>query len=317
MLRFISMNVFGTIMGGRLTAWLRLVRPFTLIAPFIAVFFGVVIQLSFDGGLSAFLPNVSTIIFAGLALSAAQAVGQILNQVEDVEIDVLNHKDYRPITSGSISPGQAEIAAWGLALFAILVGFAVNLVYGVFMVAFLLFDILYNLEPFRIKKRLWLNTMSLAVCRGLLPLPAAWSIFGNAGNMVPWLLGSIMAVWVLAWQNTKDFTDVAGDRQCGIMTPVVYHRWSTLTAIIGGLSFLAFLLLGGYVMAGWLPVSLLALLLLALPTGRMFYKMARNTIAVTALENNELWAGFYLTLAGFYVVAAAAFLVNPYLTLFS
>lgn len=304
-------------MGGRLTAWLHLVRPFTLIAPFIAVFFGVVIQLSFDGALASFLPNVSTIVFAGLALSAAQAVGQILNQVEDVEIDILNHKDYRPITSGSISPTQAEIAAWALAIFAILVGFAVNLAYGVFMVAFLLFDILYNLEPFRIKKRLWMNTASLAICRGLLPLPAAWSIFGSPGNAVPWLLGSIMAVWVLAWQNTKDFTDIPGDRQCGIMTPAVYHRWSTLTVIIGVLSLLAFLLLGGYVAAGWLPVSLLVLLLLALPTARMFAEMVRNTIAVTALENNELWAGFYLTLAGFYVVAAAAFLVNPYLTLFS
>lgn len=304
-------------MGGRFKAWLHLVRPFTLIAPFIAVFFGVVIQLSFNGSLSTFLPQVSTVIFAGLALSAAQAVGQILNQVEDVEIDILNHKDYRPITSGLISPAQAEIAAWALAIFAILVGFAVNLVYGVFMIAFLLFDILYNLEPFRIKKRLWLNTASLAVCRGLLPLPAAWSIFGDAGTAVPWLLGSIMAVWVLAWQNTKDFTDVTGDRECGIQTPVVYHRWSTLTAIIGGLSFLTFFLLGSYVAAGWLPASLLALLLLAVPTARMFYKMARNSIAITTLENNELWAGFYLTLAGFYIVAAAAFLINPYLTLFS
>lgn len=49
----------------------------------------------------------------------------------------------------------------------------------------------------------------------------------------------------------------------------------------------------------------------------MFYKMARNNISLTTLENNELWASFYLTLAGFYIVAAAAYLMSSYLTLFS
>jgi len=305
------------VMGGRFRAWLQLVRPFTLIAPFIAIFFGVVIQLSVDGDLAAFLPHVPTIVFASLALSAAQAVGQILNQIEDVEIDRLNHKDYRPITSGAISVEQAEIATWALAIFAILVGFAINAQYGLFMLVFLIFGIIYNLEPFRLKRRLWMNTFSLAISRGLLPLPAAWSIFGNPADATPWMLGSVMALWVLAWQNTKDFTDVEGDRQCGIVTPAVYHRWKTLTAIIGICSLLTFVLLAGYIASGWLPGTMLTVFILALPTAWMFYKMVKNSIGFTALENNELWASFYLVLAGFYIVAAAAYLVEPYLTLFS
>ena len=267
--------------------------------------------------MATFLPNIPIIIFASLALSAAQAVGQILNQIEDVEIDLLNNKDYRPITSGLISVEQAEIATWTLAIFAILVGFSVNVQYGIFMITFLLFGIVYNLEPFRVKRRLWLNTLSLSISRGLLPLPAAWCILGNTTDIAPWLLGSVMALWVLAWQNTKDFNDVVGDRQCGIMTPVVYHRWRTLTVVIGGFSLLAFTLLVGYVSAGWLPDTMLIVLLLGFPTGWMFFKMAKNSIGITALENNELWASFYLTLAGFYIVTAAAYLAGPYLTLFS
>jgi 4-hydroxybenzoate polyprenyltransferase len=304
-------------MGGRFRAWLQLVRPFTLIAPFIAIFFGVIIQLSVYGDMAAFLPNIPTIIFAALALSAAQAVGQILNQIEDVEIDRLNNKDYRPITSGLISVEQAEIATWTLAIFAILVGFSVNVQYGLFMITFLVFGIVYNLEPFRVKRRLWLNTLSLSASRGLLPLPAAWCILGNTTDIVPWLLGTVMAMWVLAWQNTKDFNDVVGDRECGIMTPVVYHRWRTLTIIIGLFSLLTFALLTGYISVGWLPGTMLAVLLLALPTCWMFFKMAKHSIGITALENNELWASFYLTLAGFYIVTAAAYLIEPYLTLFS
>ena len=304
-------------MGGQIKAWLQLVRPFTLVAPFIAIFFGVIIQLAVYGNLASFWPNIPTIVFAALALSAAQAVGQILNQVEDVEIDILNHKDYRPIPSGKISVAQAETASWALAIFSILVGFAVNIYYGVFMMTFILFGILYNLEPFRVKKRLWINTISLSISRGLFPLPAAWAIFGNPGDAAPWLLGSIMAVWALAWQNTKDLDDVEGDRDCGIMTPVVYHRWKTLTSIIGFLSLVTFALLALYIVSGWLPSSMAILFILALPTAWMFYKMARNNISATSLENNELWASFYLTLAGFYIVAAAAYLVGPYLTLFS
>jgi len=287
-------------MGGQIKAWLQLVRPFTLVAPFIAIFFGVIIQLAVYGNLASFWPNIPTIVFAALALSAAQAVGavgQILNQVEDVEIDILNHKDYRPIPSGKITVAQAETASWALAIFSILVGFAVNIYYGVFMMTFILFGILYNLEPFRVKKRLWINTISLSISRGLFPLPAA--------------------VWVLAWQNTKDLDDVEGDRDCGIMTPVVYHRWKTLTSIIGFLSLVTFALLALYIVSGWLPSSMAILFILALPTAWMFYKMARNNISATSLENNELWASFYLTLAGFYIVAAAAYLVGPYLTLFS
>ena len=304
-------------MGGQVKAWLQLVRPFTLVAPFIAVFFGVIIQLAAYGNLSSFWPNLHVIIFASLALSAAQAVGQILNQIEDVEIDIQNHKDYRPIPSGKISISQAEIAAWTLAVFSILVGFAVGSYYGMFMMVFILFGIFYNLEPFRVKKRLWVNTISLSLSRGLLPLPAAWSIFGNPGDAAPWLLGSVMAVWVLAWQNTKDIDDIEGDRNCGIITPVVYHKWKTLVYIIGFLSVLTFILLVFYVASGWLPPNMLALFILAFPTAWMFYKMAKNNISVTTLENNELWASFYLTLGGFYIVAAAAYLLGSYLTLFS
>lgn len=301
----------------KLKAWFMLLRPFTLIAPFMAVIFGVILQLSAYNQLNIFLNNFIQILFAALALSSAQAVGQIMNQIEDVEIDKINGKSYRPIASGEISIESAQIVAWIFAIFSILVGFSINIYYGSFIVIFILAGILYNTEPFRLKKRLWLNTGSLAISRGLLPLPAAWSIFGNVADKTPWLLGTVMAIWVLAWQNTKDINDIEGDKKFGIMTPVVYHGLKNLSIIIAFLSFASFLLLAFYLVTGLLSINMVTLFLLCIPTLWMLYKLFKMDFSATTLENNELWAAFYLTLAGFYIIAAASYLIEPYITLFS
>lgn len=300
-----------------LKAWFMLVRPFTLIAPFIAVLFGCIIQLATYDNLAIFADNILIILVGAAALAAAQAVGQVMNQVEDVDIDKENGKGYRPIASGEINKSSAEAVAWVFAIFSILIGFSINIRYGLFMVIFILFGILYDVEPFRLKKRLWINTGSLAISRGLLPLPAAWSIFGRLTDLEPWLIGSVMALWVLGWQNTKDIDDIEGDKKFGMITPAIHHGLKQLSQIIVGLSIASFLLLATYVATGALPGITAALFILAIPTAWMSYKLLKMTFARSSLENNELWAGFYLTLAGFYIIGAGVFLIEPYLQLFN
>jgi len=295
----------------------RLVRPFTLIAPFIAVIFGVIFQLAYYNELYLFWENIGTIIIASISLAGAQAVGQVINQIEDVEIDIANGKDYRPIASGRVSIGEAQVIVWAISVFSILSSFAISITYGIFITSFLMFGILYNIEPFRFKRRLWINTTSLAISRGLLPMPAAWSIFGNAGDSIPWLVGSVMALWVLAWQNTKDINDIEGDRKYGVITPAVYHGLKKLTYIIAGISFLTFFLLFAYIEADLLTKELASLFLLMIPTIWMLYKLMKKDFSVAGVENNELWAAYYLTLAGFYIIAAATYLLKPYISLFS
>ncbi len=297
-------------------AWFMLVRPFTLIAPFMAVMFGVLFQLAAYGEIYLFWQNFSTVFFAALAMASAQAVGQIMNQVEDVEIDKANGKDYRPIVSGEISQEKAQAAALFFAIFSIIIGYSINIIYGSFMVILLMAGVFYNLEPFRLKKRLWLNTTSLAVSRGLLPMPAAWSVFGNVWDGTPWLLGSVIALWVMGWQNTKDINDIEGDKKYGIITPAVYHGLKGLTRIITAFSLLSFILLAIYIEMGFIPPHLSALFILLMPTLWMIYKITRGDFSKITLENNELWAAFYLTLAGFYIVSAMIYLIKPYITLF-
>ncbi|MCD6513206.1 MAG: UbiA prenyltransferase family protein [Thermoplasmata archaeon] len=294
-----------------------LVRPFTLLAPFIAVLFGTIFQLAWYDELDIFWNEILKIIAAALALAAAQAVGQIINQVEDVEIDKANGKDYRPIASGRMRIEEAQIIAWIFAVFALLVSYPISIPYGIFITIFLLFGVFYNIEPFRFKKRLWINTLSLAISRGLLPLPAAWSVFGNVGDTVPWLIGSIMAVWVLAWQNTKDIDDIEGDLKYGVVTPAAYHGIKNLARIIAFLSFLSFFLLFIYINTNMISKEMATLFILAIPTAWMLYKLYTQDFEHGSLENNDLWAAYYLTLAGFYIIAAATYLIRPYITLFS
>jgi 4-hydroxybenzoate polyprenyltransferase len=263
-----------------------------------------------------FWDNFSIIVFAALALAAAQAVGQITNQVEDIEIDRVNGKTYRPLVKGVLNEESAQIVAWAFAIFSILIGFSINITYGLFMIVFLLFGVFYNIEPFRLKKRLWINTGSLAISRGLLPLPAAWCIFGSHLDLEPWLIGSVMAIWVLGWQNTKDINDVEGDNRFGMITPASYYGLKKLSIIIILLSAMSFTLLGLFVLSGIISSNMLFLSILAIPTLWMITKLTHMNFSKSSLENNELWAGFYLTLAGFYIIGAASFLIQPYIALF-
>jgi 4-hydroxybenzoate polyprenyltransferase len=294
----------------KLKVWINLFRPFTLIAPLIAVIFGVIAQLSYQGELYLFWQRWYDVFFASITLMAAQAIGQILNQTEDVEIDIANKKGYRPIPSGKISKDEARSIAWILAIFA-LRGFFTNIAFGTFISILIIFGVFYSLNPIRIKKRLWLNTGWLAISRGLLPLPAVWSIFGNPLDPTPWLIGSVIAIWVLAWQNAKDFNDVEGDREFGIMTPSVYHGQRTLASIMILLSGASFALLYIYIFLGLLPKSMYMLFILCIPTVWMIYKMLDKSVMkkLFGIENNDIWAGFYLTLGGFYVVLAISYLL--------
>ena len=293
----------------KLKAWTQLLRPFTLVAPAIAVLFGVTAQLGCYGQLELLFERWATVIYCMLCLMMAQAVGQILNQTEDpVELDIMNKKSYRPLPSGRINRDEAMSLAWILAVFTLARSFTVNLWFGAFISTLLLFAITYNMEPIRIKKRVWLNTGWLAISRGVLPFPAVWSIFGSPLDLEPWLIGSVIGVWVLAWQNTKDLNDIPGDLKFGVVTPALYHGVRKLGIIMLPISLLSFILLGIYIWIGWLPMMLGTLFLLGVPTLWMHFKyLTKDIRELTTLENNDLWAGFYLGLAGWYILAALAF----------
>ena len=176
--------------------YLQLIKPFTVISAFVAVFL-----LS----LYAKLP-----LYVGLTLSTAmalgQAFGQAVNQIEDIEIDRIN-KPYRPLPSGKLT----EKEAWRFSLFLFILSEALviySLYYFSFVTLLNLLAFFYSVEPIRAKKYIW-SVLWMALSRGALP---AFIVLG----WNPIVL--VVFTWVLTFQITKDFGDEIGDKKYGVKT---------------------------------------------------------------------------------------------------
>ncbi len=279
---------------GQIADYLALVRPFTLLPPFLVGIFGSLLTVQ-----SGAVASIWTIIYISLTLALCQAVGQCINQAVGAEEDLIN-KPYRPIPSGRIGVKEAYGLGFLLFLFAIGRAFTVNVSFGLGILVLLFFAVFYNLKPIEARKHLGLNLLWMSLSRGLLPLLVIWSAYADPFVAKPWVLGSIAFLWVVAFQPTKDLPDVEGDTQLDLPTlPVVYgvrktYKW------IKWVSFTPFVLLTGYLVYGVLPVAygLLYLLLVMREIGVRGLSRKINN-----MENNLGWLMFYLGLGFIYVLS--------------
>jgi 4-hydroxybenzoate polyprenyltransferase len=158
------------------------------------------------------------------------AGSNVLNQVYDEDIDRVN-KPGRPIPRGTITRDEALSLAW-LLYFIAFFRAALTLRGPYFLLILLLigFTYAYSVPPLRLKERLWTANITIALARGMVGFVAAWCIFGNPFNPLPWIIGGIMAVFLVGAMTTKDFTDMEGDRRYGARTlPVVYGLERSIT----------------------------------------------------------------------------------------
>ncbi|MEF8874138.1 MAG: UbiA family prenyltransferase [Candidatus Thermoplasmatota archaeon] len=293
----------------RMRAFIQLLRPYTLFAPLFAVLFGAIAQMGFAGELHLLRGRILLLLLGGLALMIAQASGQVSNQACDPpELDRINDKGYRPIPSGVISQEEAISIGWGLALLSVAIAFLIGDQFGILVSLMFVVIVAYNFEPLRLKKRLWLNNISMAFSRGLLPLPAAWAIFGDVLNPLPWMIGSCIFFWVVGWQSAKDIDDVEGDAEYDINTPAVYYGVKRLKKILVLPSLASFGVLTFFLVLEMIPSSFSILLLLAVPTLVMHKYIGENK-AIALLENNIVWQLFYLVLGGWFLLTAVAVLL--------
>ena len=286
---------------GHVADYLSLLRPFTLLPPFLVGVFGSLIAIAC--GLSA---TGSQIIYVALTLVLCQAVGQCINQAVGSGEDLIN-KPYRPIPSGRL--GVKEAYGFGLLLMMIAIGraFTINLSYGGGILIILFFAISYNLALIEARKRLGINLLWMALSRGLLVFPVIWSAYGDPFVLKPWLLGSIGFLWVLALQSTKDLGDIPGDTFVGNLTlPVVYGASAT-KVFMRLLSILPLIILAAYLWLGLLP-SAYALLLGGLVLFR--HIAVRNfDVKLDFGENNLSWLVFYIGLGMIYLLSFIAELI--------
>jgi len=288
----------------KLRAYIALLRPFTLLAPLLG---GLFAGIAGCGRLPADY-QLLILIHGAVTLAALNAASNVLNQVTEVDLDRAN-KPYRPIPRGLVSREEAWAMTAVLYFVALARSMLINGTFALFTWAIACATMVYSLEPVKVKKRLWLGNMDLALARGLLGFMAAWSILGDPFQRIPLLIGSLLFVFLLGANTSKDFADVEGDRAFGIRTlPVAYgvKRAARISAIF---YFLPFALLAILIVYGLLPARFLIFLSLFPLSAYSAIRLVRTPEErLSSMENNFGWVGMYLVLAGSYVLSAIALL---------
>lgn len=300
-----------------LKTYLTLSRPFTLILPFIGIIISSYIayqtsdQLAYQEQIFFFFNTLLGAVSALLLNTASNT----LNQITDIDIDKIN-KPNRPLIKGDISISHAiifTVTCYLLAfiLYAVAVDFRIVPIIIFFTGLFL--TAAYSLPPLRFKKILWVANISIALPRGLLLLLAGWGISSIIYSMPdPWILGSILFLYLVGAISVKDFSDIEGDQKYGMVTLPIKYGIKRCIYIISPffiLPFLIFALLALYQLVypsivffnGNVRALLLLAIILLLWNFYIVYRLVINDFTTGNFENHPVWRHMYGVTFIFYV----------------
>ncbi len=234
---------------GALNAYLRLARPFTLLAPSLGMV---------SGGLVAWFAVPAErlvsqrVLFTNLLLGCAaaallNAASNALNQVFDLDIDRINKPD-RPIVTGQISTQGALVFTVITAALALMLAALCSALTGrvdtlAMFSAAAIFSVIYSVPPARMKMHGWLANATVAIPRGVLLKVAGWSLAASIMSLEAWFIGLILGLFLFGATTTKDFSDMTGDAAYGVKTLPVLYGPSRAAKLIAPLLFLPFLLI--------------------------------------------------------------------------
>jgi 4-hydroxybenzoate polyprenyltransferase len=302
--RFLSKQARGAI---------DLLRPYTLLAPFIVSMSVMVASLVYNftkHGVAIQSDWWIIVAQAGLTIALVNAASNALNQATDVKSDRIS-KPYRPIPQGIIKAESAQSLAYIFYLFVLLRAVTMNVLFGVFIFLIMIFTVTYSLPP-RMKKYLFINQIWIAVPRGLFGILASWSVFGSEylfTDPTPWIIGAMATAYLIGGMATKDITDSEADKATGTHTLINTIGLKQTALVSFPFMLFPFIFLFMFIRQKWLESYLWPLSLFAFLSLFVFYLMIRSTESKT-LENVHAWSMMYVE----YIFFALCFSV---LTIFS
>jgi 4-hydroxybenzoate polyprenyltransferase len=147
----------------------------------------------------------------------------ILNGVMDVEEDRINGSS-RPVASGKLKVAQAAGVAGGLAVLSVVGSFALGSLMVWSVIVALALAWLYSGPPLYLKR--WPSGLAVvAVLAALITYNAGYAANGGGGSNVRslFVFAAAMGLWMGLVGQTKDLSDVEGDKQTGRRSgPVVW-----------------------------------------------------------------------------------------------
>jgi 4-hydroxybenzoate polyprenyltransferase len=270
--------------------YIDLLRPFTLLAPFIVSMSIMVASLVYNK-LQVGSDWWVLVGNASLTVTMVNAASNALNQAADVKSDRIS-KPYRPIPQGIVGADEAQSLAYILYLFALLRAVTINQWFGLFIFLIMVFTVLYSLPP-RTKQYVFLNQIWIAIPRGILGILAGWSVFGNPFQTVPLIIGGLATLFLIGGMTTKDIVDAEADRLTGVKTLV--NSFGVRRAGIISFPFMIapFILIPLLINIGLLEEFLWPLSILMIGALIIFYMMVTEKHESETLENIPAWSVMY------------------------
>lgn len=320
--------------------WIRLSRPFTLLPPLVGILSGAVCAFgsAHNPDLSRGItwPIVLTVLIGSVCASAMNAASNIVNQIADLEIDRMN-KPQRPLPRGEVSIAGAWGVAAALYVLAILPTWVVvphpyqslaarmtaplhlHAAFFIYVIGALA-TFVYSFPAFGRTKRHWFwANFTIAVTRGGLLKVAGWSFVASVALWEPWTIGSVFALFLLGATSTKDFSDMAGDREHGVVTLPIRFGVGPAARMMSPFFVVPWLLVPLF---AWLPDpdnpaeslltgnrTLLALLGIVLAAWGIYTArlLLENPDELARTENHPAWTHMYLLLMSAQVGFALAY----------
>lgn len=285
-----------------LAGYLRLARPFTLLALALGMASGGIVAYFAEGPKLLHGTDFLTVLLIGtLAAALLNGASNSLNQIFDLDIDRIN-KPGRPLCTGDVSITGAFVFTMITAVCALVLAAVVSALtrhwgtLALFSVA-ALFSAAYSVPPVRMKSRGWWANLTVALPRGTLLKVAGWSLAQSILSLEAWFIGLVMGLFLVGATTTKDFADVRGDAAYGVRTlPVLYGPERAARYAVPFLT-LPFLLipLGG--LAGVLTARMFDLGMLGLISllwgAHISARVLDDPDALTHTENHPAWRHMY------------------------
>lgn len=309
-------------------AYVRLARPFTLIAPALGMASGGIVgyfaegkKFAADG--TAFL---KVLLLGTLAAALLNAASNALNQIFDLDIDRINKPD-RVLCKGDVSTLGAGIFAGITGVLALMLAAVVSTLtdhwgtLALFVVAGA-FSIAYSVPPMRMKARGWWANMTVALPRGMLLKVAGWSLAQSILSWEAWFIGLIMGLFLMGATTTKDFADVRGDAAYGVKTLPVIHGARKAARTVTPFLILPFLLMpfavgmgewtGFHLLTGNMSDVAILGLICALWGAHIAARILSDPESLTNTENHPAWRHMYYLMIFIQVGFVLAYVPHGY-----
>jgi len=278
----------------RIKGFFHLIRPFTLLAPFV-VSSSIMIASYVSMHQSVVLDQVlfSFILPASLSFVFLNGASNALNQATDFQADAIS-KPYRPLPKGIISKNEAIAIAIILYITAFLLGSIIHPLFLMFLSLITFFTITYSMKP-RMKDRLWFNQLWIAFPRGFLAILASWCVFGSIINPIPFIIACIAGLFLFGGSIAKDISDKQADTLVGTQTLITCYGEQKAACIILPFLFFPFIIIPVFINTGLLPVTFWVLTFLAIPAFVTFLMMIKPRSNHFCFENTKAWFCMYIT----------------------